>query len=80
MHDAGITQPYLFRFFGGKRALPRRRHLGTLWNTVATTTRLNAVVVKTFLGYGMLLNVNAAMRLAEVDSSRARGIRSRLGA
>ena len=124
---AGITQPYVFRIFGSKKALflevvadsfdqlvgsmqaaaegatgldalsamgarynalladrtalqlqlqayaacgdPEvreavRDHLARLWNTVAGTTGLDAVTVKTFLAYGMLLNTNAALGLA----------------
>lgn len=139
---AGITQPYVFRIFGSKKALflevvaasfaqlsegmrtaaegatglealaamgarynalladrtalqlqlqayaacgdPEvreavRGHLGTLWDTVATT-ELDAVTVKTFLSYGMLLNTNAALGLAEVDTRWARGIRTRIKA
>jgi AcrR family transcriptional regulator len=138
---AGITQPYVFRIFGSKKALflevvsrsftqlaesmrdsaegatglealaamgarynalladrtalqlqlqayaacndPEvrdavRAHLAMLWTTVADTTRLDPVTVKTFLAYGMLLNTNAAVGLAEVDSRWARGIRTRI--
>jgi AcrR family transcriptional regulator len=140
---AGITQPYVFRIFGSKKALflevvadsfdqlvgsmqaaaegatgldalsamgarynalladrtalqlqlqayaacgdPEvreavRGHLAHLWNTVAGTTGLDAVTVKTFLAYGMLLNTNAALGLAEVDTRWARGIRTRIKA
>lgn len=140
---AGITQPYVFRIFGSKKALflevvadsfdqlvgsmqaaavgatgldalsamgarynallvdrtalqlqlqayaacgdPEvreavRDHLAHLWNTVAGTTGLDAVTVKTFLAYGMLLNTNAALGLAEVDTRWARGIRTRIKA
>jgi AcrR family transcriptional regulator len=138
---AGITQPYVFRIFGSKKALflevvagsftqlansmraaadgetgldalaamgarynalladrtalqlqlqayaacgdPEvreavRSHLATLWDTVAATTGLDAVTVKTFLAFGMLLNTNAALGLAEVDTPWARGIRTRI--
>jgi AcrR family transcriptional regulator len=138
---AGITQPYVFRIFGSKKALflevvagsftqlttsmqtaagnetgldalaamgarynalladrtalqlqlqayaacgdPEvreavRRHLAALWETVATTTGLDPVTVKTFLAFGMLLNTNAALGLAEVDTRWARGIRTRI--
>lgn len=138
---AGITQPYVFRIFGSKKALflevvaasftqlsssmqaaaegatgldalaamgarynallvdrtalqlqlqayaacgdPEvreavRGHLADLWNTVAGTTGLDAVTVKTFLAFGMLLNTNAALGLAEVDARWARGIRTRI--
>jgi AcrR family transcriptional regulator len=140
-HDAGITQPYVFRLFGSKKALflevvaesftqlghsmreaagaatglealaamgarynamladrtalqlqlqayaacndaevrdAVRDHLATLWDTVSITTRLDAVTVKTFLAYGMLLNTNAAVGLAEVDTGWARGLRTRI--
>src|SRR5262249_9521640 len=138
---AGITQPYVFRIFGNKKALflevvaasfdqlvdsmraaagdatgldalaamgarynalladrtalqlqlqayaacgdaevreAVRGHLARLWGTVAVTTGLDAVTVKTFLAYGMLLNTNAALGLAEVDTRWARGIRTRI--
>jgi len=55
-----------------------RGHLATLWDTVASTTGLDAVTVKTFLAFGMLLNTNAALGLAEVDTRWARGIRTRI--
>jgi AcrR family transcriptional regulator len=57
-----------------------RGHLATLWETVASTTGLDAVTVKTFLAFGMLLNTNAALGLAEVDTRWARGIRTRIRA
>jgi AcrR family transcriptional regulator len=139
--DAGITQPYVFRVFGSKKALflevvaasfdqladsmraaagdatgldalaamgarynalladrtalqlqlqayaacgdaevreAVQGHLARLWSTVAVTTGLDAVTVKTFLAYGMLLNTNAALGLAEVDTRWARGIRTRI--
>jgi AcrR family transcriptional regulator len=55
-----------------------RGHLAELWDTVALTTDLDPVTVKTFLAYGMLLNTNAALGLAEVDTRWARGIRTRI--
>jgi len=138
---AGITQPYVFRIFGSKKALflevvarsftqltdsmrdaargetgldalsamgarynalladrtalqlqlqayaacsdPEvrdavRGHLGALWTTVADTTGLDPVTVKTFLAYGMLLNTNAAVGISELDNRWARGIRTRI--
>ena len=140
---AGITQPYVFRIFGSKKALflevvagsftqltdsmraaaegetglealaamgarynalladrtalqlqlqayaacgdtevreAVRGHLAKLWDTVADITGLDAVTVKTFLAFGMLLNTNAALGLAEVDTRWARGIRTRIRA
>jgi AcrR family transcriptional regulator len=55
-----------------------RGHLADLWNTVESTTGLDAVTVKTFLAYGMLLNTNAALELGDVSSRWARGIRTRI--
>jgi AcrR family transcriptional regulator len=141
--EAGITQPYVFRIFGSKKALflevvarsftqltesmcaasdgktgldalsamgarynallqdrtalqlqlqayascgdPEvraavRHHLASLWDTVADNTGLDPVTVKTFLAFGMLLNTNAALGLAEVDTRWARGIRTRIRA
>jgi hypothetical protein len=54
-----------------------RRHLASLWETAASTG-LDPVTIKTFLAYGMLLNTNAALGLAEVDTRWARGIRTRI--
>ena len=138
---AGITQPYVFRIFGSKKALflevvsgsfeqltrgmlaaaegqggldalaamgarynalladrtalqlqlqayaacgdsevrdAVRRHLGTLYDTVADATGLDAVTVKTFLAFGMLLNTNAALSLTEVETRWSRGLRTRI--
>jgi AcrR family transcriptional regulator len=139
--EAGITQPYVFRVFGSKKALflevvaasftqladsmraaaagatgldalaamgarynalladrtalqlqlqayaacgdPEvrdavRGHLADLWNTAAEATGLDPVTIKTFLAFGMLLNTNAALGLADVDTRWARGIRTRI--
>ena len=42
------------------------------------TARLDAVTVKTFLAFGMLLNTNAALELADVDERWARQARTRI--
>jgi AcrR family transcriptional regulator len=55
-----------------------RASFGRLWQAVAATARLDAVTVKAFLAFGMLLNTNAALELAEVDEPWARQARTRI--
>jgi AcrR family transcriptional regulator len=45
-----------------------RESFGRMWQTVATTTGLDPVQVKTFMAYGMLLNTGAALDLAHLDT------------
>lgn len=138
---AGITQPYVFRMFGTKKALflelvgaafervsdgmreaggPRngldalsamgaqyfdllanrtwlllqlqgfaacgdpevkdavRACFARMWDTTENGTELEPVTVKTFLAYGMLLNVGAAMDVEQVEQAWADGIRTRI--
>ncbi|TDD73456.1 TetR/AcrR family transcriptional regulator [Actinomadura darangshiensis] len=55
-----------------------RTSFGRLWESVAATTGLDPVTVKTFLAYGMLLNTGAALDIAEVDQDWARQARTRI--
>jgi AcrR family transcriptional regulator len=57
---------------------PVRASFGRLWQAVADTARLDPVTVKAFLAFGMLLNTNAALELADVDEPWARQVRTRI--
>lgn len=49
-----------------------------LWGTVADGTGLDAVTVKAFLAFGMLLDAGAALDVEEVDAAWAEGVRTRI--
>jgi AcrR family transcriptional regulator len=51
-----------------------RTSFGRLWRSVATVTGLDAVTVKTFLAFGMLLNTRAALEIDELDEDWARQV------
>jgi AcrR family transcriptional regulator len=55
-----------------------RDSFGRMWRTVADTTGLDPVTVKSFLAFGMLLNNSAALQLAELDEPWAEGVRTRI--
>jgi len=55
-----------------------RASFGRLWQAVADTAGLDAVTVKAFLAFGMLLNTSAALDLPEVDASWAKQARTRI--
>jgi AcrR family transcriptional regulator len=55
-----------------------RTRLGRLWDTVADTTGLDPVTVKSFLAFGMLLNNAAALDVDEVAEPWAAGVRTRI--
>ena len=55
-----------------------RGRLRHMWQVVADTTGLDAVTVKSFLAFGMLLNAGAAIDVDEVDEPWAVGIRTRI--
>ena len=55
-----------------------RARVGHMWQVVADTTGLGVVTVKSFLAFGMLLNVGAAIDVDEVDEPWADGIRTRI--
>jgi AcrR family transcriptional regulator len=53
-----------------------RESFAHMWNTVADTTGLDPVAVKSFLAFGMLLNNSAALELR--DEPWALGVRTRI--
>ena len=55
-----------------------RARLGRMWDTVADTTGLDPVTVKSFLAFGMLLNNMAALDVGELDEPWAAGVRTRI--
>ena len=48
-----------------------RESFGRLWRSVAAATGLDAVTVKTFLAFRMLLNTRAALDVDDLDEDRA---------
>jgi AcrR family transcriptional regulator len=142
-HEAGITQAYVFRMFGTKKALFQelvgaafdrfsdgmahaaqnsgglsalalmgrqyyefladrttlllqlqgfaacgdsevrdlvRGRIARMWDTAADASGLDAVTVKSFLAFGMLLNNVAALDVDELDEPWANGVRTRISA
>jgi AcrR family transcriptional regulator len=63
----------------GVRDLVRAR-MAHMWDTVADTTGLDPVTVKSFLAFGMLLNNAAAVDVDELDEPWANGVRTRIQA
>lgn len=57
-----------------------RAAFGRMWNTVAEVTGLDAVTVKAFLAFGMLLNSGAALQINDVDAPWANGVGTRIQA
>jgi AcrR family transcriptional regulator len=57
-----------------------RARLGRMWDTVADTTGLDPVTVKSFLAFGMLLNNVAALDVDQLDEPWATGVRTRIQA
>lgn len=57
-----------------------RETFGRLWQTVSDATGLDAVQIKTFMAFGMLLNTNAALASADVDADWARQATTRIHA
>jgi AcrR family transcriptional regulator len=57
-----------------------RDSFGRMWQTVADATGLDAVTIKAFLAFGMLLNNGAALQVAELDEPWATGVRTRIQA
>jgi AcrR family transcriptional regulator len=57
-----------------------RARLGRMWDTVADTTGLDPVTVKSFLAFGMLLNNAAALDVDQLDQPWAAGVRTRIQA
>lgn len=62
---------------GEVRDLVRAR-IARMWDTVADTSGLDPVTVKSFLAFGMLLNNVAALDVDELDESWAKGVRTRI--
>jgi hypothetical protein len=59
------------------RGLVRAR-VARMWDTVADTTGLDRVTVKSFLAFGMLLNNMAALDVEELEEPWAHGVRTRI--
>ena len=57
-----------------------RARIARMWDTVADTTGLDPVTVKSFLAFGMLLNNMAALDVHELDEPWANGVRTRIQA
>ncbi len=57
-----------------------RGRLAHMWDTVADTSSLDPVTVKSFLAFGMLLNNVAALDVDELDEPWAKGVRTRIHA
>lgn len=57
-----------------------RTRVERMWHTVADTTDLDPVTVKSFLAFGMLLSNGAALGVEEVSEPWARGVRTRIRA
>lgn len=55
-----------------------RARVARMWDTVAGTSGLDPVTVKSFLAFGMLLNSAAALDAGEVDEPWAEGVRTRI--
>ncbi|MQY22051.1 TetR/AcrR family transcriptional regulator [Nocardia macrotermitis] len=55
-----------------------RARMAHMWNTVADSTGLDPVAVKSFLAFGMLLNNAAALDITEIDEPWAAGVRTRI--
>lgn len=55
-----------------------RECFGRMWKTVALSTALDPVTIKSFLAFGMLLNNAAALQISEVDEPWAQGLRLRI--
>lgn len=64
---------------GEVRDLVRAR-FARMWDTVAGTTGLDPVTVKSFLAFGMLLNNAAALDVEKLDEPWADGVRTRIRA
>src|SRR3984957_17436689 len=55
-----------------------RARLAHMWDTVADTSGLDLVTVKSFLAFGMLLNNMAALDVDELNEPWAKGVRTRI--
>ncbi|WP_328387289.1 TetR/AcrR family transcriptional regulator [Nocardia sp. NBC_00416] len=57
-----------------------RARVAHMWDTVADSSGLDPVTVKSFLAFGMLLNNAAALDVGELDEPWAEGVRTRINA
>jgi len=55
-----------------------RGRLAHMWDTVADTSGLDPVTVKSFLAFGMLLNNVAALDIDDLNAPWAKGVRTRI--
>jgi hypothetical protein len=55
-----------------------RASFAAMWQSVAQTTGLEPVTVKSFLAFGMLLNSGAAMDVEHLTEPWATGLRTRI--
>lgn len=55
-----------------------REHMARMWSYITDRTGLSPVGVKSFVAYGMLLNIAAALDIDDVDAEWARGLRTRI--
>ncbi len=55
-----------------------RERFAHMWQVVADSTGLDAVTVKSFLAFGMLLNVGAALDVDGIDEPWSKGVRTRI--
>ncbi|MFT4122275.1 MAG: TetR/AcrR family transcriptional regulator [Microbacteriaceae bacterium] len=55
-----------------------RERFARLWQVVAQATGLDAVTVKSFLAFGMLLNIGAAIDVDAIAEPWAEGVRTRI--
>lgn len=57
-----------------------RARVAHMWDTIAVTTGLELVTVKSFLAFGMLLDNMAALDIEVLDEPWAVGVRTRIHA
>ena len=55
-----------------------RVRMARMWGTVAETSGLDPVTIKSFLAFGMLLNTAAALDVDDLDEPWAEGVRTRI--
>lgn len=55
-----------------------RSRVAHMWQTIAATTYLDPVTIKSFLAFGMLLNNLAALDVDQLNEPWARGVRTRI--
>lgn len=55
-----------------------RKSFGRMWATIADITGLDAVTIKAFLAFGMLLNNAAALQVSDVVDAWSDGVQTRI--